>query len=73
MNNQGKPLIHSWTFWIAVFQLIIAIIMAIQSYLGAYVPGDVLAILLGIKSLLDVFVRINTDQPVTSILPTKTL
>lgn len=72
MLTQGKALIHSWTFWLAVFQLIIAIIVAVQSYLGAYIPGDILAALLGVKSLLDVVVRTNTTQPITSVLPPAT-
>lgn len=67
--QQGKALIHSATFWIAVSQLIVAIIVAVQSYLGAYVPGDVLSALLGVKSILDIVMRLYTTQPVTSVLP----
>lgn len=72
MIEQGKALIHSWTFWLAVFQFVIAIIVAVQSYFGAYIPGDILAVLLGFKSILDIVVRTNTTQPITSVLPATT-
>lgn len=69
---QGKALIHSTAFWLAAGQFVVAIIIAVQSYLGAYIPGDILAVLLGIKSLVDVMLRLSTTQPITSVLPTST-
>lgn len=67
--TQGKALIHSTAFWLAAAQFVVAIIVAVQSYLGAYVPGDVIAVLLGLKSVIDVVVRSTTTQPITSVLP----
>ncbi len=68
MQN-GKALIHSSTFWLAIAQVTLAIIIAVQAYLSGFLPEAVVSALLMMKSFLDVYVRVSTTQPITSVLP----
>lgn len=70
MIEQGKALIHSWTFWLACLQAASGIIVVVQSYFTGIIPTGVIGGLMIVKSIIDVIVRVKTGQPITSVLPT---
>lgn len=69
MITQGKALIHSWSFWLAVLQAASGILVTVQASFSGYLPESMIGIMMIAKSLIDVIIRLKTDQPITSVLP----
>lgn len=59
-----KALIESKQFWVAVVQAIVGVIVVFSS---AYPALDTVGVLAIVKSMLDIWLRMNTSQPIGGI------
>lgn len=63
-----KALIASHTAQIAAVQFIIGLLALTTASFGQYIPAGILGVLAMLKSCLDIYMRMNTSQPVGGIL-----
>lgn len=61
-----KALIESKTFWVAVAQAVVAVLIV---FMGAFPDANWVGAGLLLKSLLDMYLRSLVVKPVVSILP----
>lgn len=62
--NDAKALIHSKAFWVAVCQALLGMFAVFSATYPALETVGALAI---VKSVLDIYLRMNTTQPIGGI------
>lgn len=65
-----KSLLASKTFWLAMAQFIVGVIVLSTTYFGSYLPAVATGAMLMIKSLIDMWLRANTTTAITGITST---
>lgn len=63
-----KALIQSHTFWLAIAQFVVGLLAVFTASFGQYVPASILGVIAMLKSCIDIYLRMNTSQPVGGVL-----
>lgn len=66
-----KTLIQSHTFWLAAAQFVVGLLALTTASFGQYIPAGILGLLAMAKSCIDIYLRMNTSQPVSGIISPK--
>jgi uncharacterized membrane protein len=59
-----KSIFQSKTVWLAIGQFVVGFLALFTASFGAYIPASALGLIVMVKSVIDIYMRSITTQPV---------